>query len=122
VVQLYPRALGSLSVASYDSQGYGGGIVTLPKPGGPGPRINIPRNRVVQFYPRALGPLSVASYNSQGYGGGIVTCLHMGCALYNISYAAYCSPASAQERLVCFMFCVNVSLNEKVTVTQYSTV
>jgi hypothetical protein len=26
VAQLYPRALGSLSVASYDSQGYGGGI------------------------------------------------------------------------------------------------
>jgi hypothetical protein len=28
VVQLYPQALGSLSVASYDSQGYGGGIRT----------------------------------------------------------------------------------------------
>jgi hypothetical protein len=28
VAQLYPRALGSLSVASYDSQGYGGGILT----------------------------------------------------------------------------------------------
>jgi hypothetical protein len=28
--QLYPRALGSLYVASYDSQGYGGGILTLP--------------------------------------------------------------------------------------------
>jgi hypothetical protein len=28
VVQLYPRALGSLSVASYDSQGYGGGILS----------------------------------------------------------------------------------------------
>jgi hypothetical protein len=28
VVQLYPRALGSLSVASYDSQGYGGSILT----------------------------------------------------------------------------------------------
>jgi hypothetical protein len=26
--QLYPRALGSLFVASYDSQGYGGGILT----------------------------------------------------------------------------------------------
>jgi hypothetical protein len=26
VAQLYPRALGSLFVASYDSQGYGGGI------------------------------------------------------------------------------------------------
>jgi hypothetical protein len=28
VAQLYPRALGSLCVASYDSQGYGGGILT----------------------------------------------------------------------------------------------
>jgi hypothetical protein len=27
VAQLYPRALGSLFVASYDSQGYGGGIL-----------------------------------------------------------------------------------------------
>jgi hypothetical protein len=28
VAQIYPRALGSLSVASYDSQGYGGGILS----------------------------------------------------------------------------------------------
>jgi hypothetical protein len=28
VTQLYPRALGSLFVATYDSQGYGGGILT----------------------------------------------------------------------------------------------
>jgi hypothetical protein len=28
VAQLYPRALGSIFVASYDSQGYGGGILT----------------------------------------------------------------------------------------------
>jgi hypothetical protein len=28
VAQLYPRALGSLFVASHDSQGYGGGILT----------------------------------------------------------------------------------------------
>jgi hypothetical protein len=28
VAQLYPLALGSLFVASYDSQGYGGGILT----------------------------------------------------------------------------------------------
>jgi hypothetical protein len=28
VAQLYPRALGSLFIASYDSQGYGGGILT----------------------------------------------------------------------------------------------
>jgi hypothetical protein len=30
VAQLYPQALGSLFVAFYDSQGYGGGILTLP--------------------------------------------------------------------------------------------
>jgi hypothetical protein len=29
VAQIYPRALGALSVASYDSQGYGGSILTL---------------------------------------------------------------------------------------------
>jgi hypothetical protein len=28
VAQIYPRALGSLSVASSDSQGYGGGILS----------------------------------------------------------------------------------------------
>jgi hypothetical protein len=28
VSQIYPRALGSLSVASYDSQGFGGGILS----------------------------------------------------------------------------------------------
>jgi hypothetical protein len=28
VAQLYPRALGSLFIASYDSRGYGGGILT----------------------------------------------------------------------------------------------
>jgi hypothetical protein len=28
VAQLYPQALGSLFIASYDSQGYGGGIIT----------------------------------------------------------------------------------------------
>jgi hypothetical protein len=39
VVQLYPWALGSLYVASYDSQGYGGGILTLPLPGGTCPSI-----------------------------------------------------------------------------------
>jgi hypothetical protein len=34
VVQLYPQALGSLFVASYDSQGYGGGIRPLLHTGG----------------------------------------------------------------------------------------
>jgi hypothetical protein len=28
MAQLHPRALGSISVASYDSQGYGGGMLT----------------------------------------------------------------------------------------------
>jgi hypothetical protein len=40
-----PQALGSLYVASYDSQSYGGGIVTLREPGGPGPCIYIPQER-----------------------------------------------------------------------------
>jgi hypothetical protein len=39
VAQLYPRALGSLYVVSYDLQGYGGDILTLPLPGGTGPCI-----------------------------------------------------------------------------------
>jgi hypothetical protein len=39
MAQLYPRALGSLYVVSYDSQSYGGGIVTLPLTGGTGPCI-----------------------------------------------------------------------------------
>jgi hypothetical protein len=39
VAQLYPRALGSLYVVSYDSQGYGGGILTLALPGGTGPCV-----------------------------------------------------------------------------------
>jgi hypothetical protein len=29
MAHIYPRALGSLSVASYDSQGYGGGIISI---------------------------------------------------------------------------------------------
>jgi hypothetical protein len=47
VAQLYPGALGSLYVTSYDSQGYSGGILILPQSGGPGPLS--PRNRVVQL-------------------------------------------------------------------------
>jgi hypothetical protein len=35
VAQLYPRALGSLSVTSYESQGYGGGILTRLHTGDP---------------------------------------------------------------------------------------
>jgi hypothetical protein len=34
VAQLYPQALGSLFVAFYDSQGYGGGILTRLPPHG----------------------------------------------------------------------------------------
>jgi hypothetical protein len=33
VAQLYPWALGSFYAASYDSQGYGGGILTRPHTG-----------------------------------------------------------------------------------------
>jgi hypothetical protein len=40
-----------------------------PEPGGPGPRIYIPRNRVARLYPQALGSLFGVSYDSQGYGG-----------------------------------------------------
>jgi hypothetical protein len=47
VAQLYPPALGSLYVVSYDSQGYGGGILTLPLPGGTGPVYIAFRNRTV---------------------------------------------------------------------------
>jgi hypothetical protein len=39
MAQSYPWALCSLYDASYDSQGYGGGILTLPQTGGPSPRI-----------------------------------------------------------------------------------
>jgi hypothetical protein len=41
VALLCPRALGSLYVVSYDSQGYGAGILTLPLPGGTDPRTYI---------------------------------------------------------------------------------
>jgi hypothetical protein len=47
VAQLYPWALSSLYVASYNSQGYGGGILTLPQPGGLGPSIYIPQEQDV---------------------------------------------------------------------------
>jgi putative component of toxin-antitoxin plasmid stabilization module len=60
-----PPALGSL----YDSQGYGGGILTLSQPGGPGSRIYIPQEQGGPVLPPALGSL----YDSQGYGGGILT-------------------------------------------------
>jgi hypothetical protein len=43
----------------------------LPQPGGPGPRIYIPQNRVARLYPQALASLFIAWYDSQGYGGGI---------------------------------------------------
>jgi hypothetical protein len=39
VAQLRRRTLGSLYVVSYDLQGYGGGILTFPQPGGPGSPI-----------------------------------------------------------------------------------
>jgi hypothetical protein len=42
-----PQALGSLYIASYDSQGYAGGFLTLPQPGGEVPVYITPRNRLV---------------------------------------------------------------------------
>jgi hypothetical protein len=48
----------------------------LAQPGGPGPHIYIPRNRVARLYPQALGFLFVTFYDSQGYGGGIRSRLH----------------------------------------------
>jgi hypothetical protein len=88
VAHLYARAQASLYVASYDSQGYGGGILTLletgTQPGGLGPRIYIPqeqgspvippgtdfqvpvfispRNKVAQLYPRAQNSRSPYYY------------------------------------------------------------
>jgi hypothetical protein len=44
MTQLYPQALGSLFVASYDSQGYGGGI---------GPRLHTGLSRI-----KSVGPYS----------------------------------------------------------------
>jgi hypothetical protein len=55
VAQLYPRALGSLYVASCDSQGYGGGIVTFPQPGGPGSRNYISQERGGPVIPTGTG-------------------------------------------------------------------
>jgi hypothetical protein len=50
VAQLYPRALGSLY-----SQGYGGGILTLYQPGGPGPRTYIPQEQGGPVIPPGTG-------------------------------------------------------------------
>jgi hypothetical protein len=46
------------------------------QPGGLGPRIYVPRDRVAQLYPQTLGSLVFAFYVSRGYGGGILTRLH----------------------------------------------
>jgi hypothetical protein len=50
----------------------------LPQPGGPGPRIYIPREQGGPFIPHALGSLFVASYDSQGCDRCIRTRLHTG--------------------------------------------
>jgi hypothetical protein len=75
--------LGLVSGVSLGSESHGtqdhilfSEFLRLPQPGGPGPRIYIPRDKVAQLYPRALGSLYVASYDSQGYGGGILTRLN----------------------------------------------
>jgi hypothetical protein len=49
VAQLHPRALGSLNVASYDSQGYGGGSLTFSYLEGQVTVCIAFRNRVAQF-------------------------------------------------------------------------
>jgi hypothetical protein len=49
-----------------------------PQPGGPGPCVYIPRNRVARLHPQALCSLFVASYDSQGHGGNIGPRLHTG--------------------------------------------
>jgi hypothetical protein len=58
VAQLYSRALGSLYIASYDSRGYGGGILTLPQRGGPSSLLYIPQEQdgPVQSHVTADGP------------------------------------------------------------------
>jgi hypothetical protein len=38
------------SFPSCDSQGYGGGILTLPQPGGPSPRIYIPQEQDIHMF------------------------------------------------------------------------
>jgi hypothetical protein len=55
VVHLYPRTLGSLYVASYDSQGYGESILTLPQPGGLGYRIYTPHEQSLPVLPPGTG-------------------------------------------------------------------
>jgi hypothetical protein len=57
----------------------------LSKPGGPGPHIHIPQNRMAQLYPQTLGSLFITFYESQGYGGGIQTHLHAGLASIGLS-------------------------------------
>jgi hypothetical protein len=83
VAQLYPRALGSLSVASYDSRprspslyppgtewpsytpGYWVPFLSPPMIVDPGLRRCIPQEHGGPAIPRVLGSLSVASYDSQ---------------------------------------------------------
>jgi hypothetical protein len=74
VAQIYPRALGSLFVASYDSTIFYCPPTWSDRP----PYLYPPGIWCPSYTPRALGSLSVASYDSQGYGGGIVTRLHTG--------------------------------------------
>jgi hypothetical protein len=73
VGQSYPRPLGSLYVVYYGSQGYGGGILTLPLLGGPGSRIYIPQGQSDPVIPPGTGFPLRGLLDSQGYGGGILT-------------------------------------------------
>jgi hypothetical protein len=55
----------SLFVASCGSQGYDGGILTLPQPGGPGPLIYIPQEQDGPVKSRSQKPKSKVKVKSQ---------------------------------------------------------
>jgi hypothetical protein len=50
----------------------------ISQPGGSGPRIYTPRNRMARLQPQVLSSIFTASYDLQGYAGGIRTRLHTG--------------------------------------------
>jgi hypothetical protein len=73
-------------------------VSRLPQPGGPGPRIYIPREQGDPIIPPGTGFPFFASYYSQGYGGGIRTGLQaaeISADSIYIEAEAYCrQPAS----------------------------
>jgi hypothetical protein len=56
--------------------------LSLPQPGGPGPRIYIPQKQGGPVIPPGTGFLFLASYNSQGCSGGILTPSTRVCLLF----------------------------------------